>query len=78
MAIDAVVRNLEIVGEAARYLPEEWRSRYSEIDWRRVIGFRNIVIHEYFAVDVEIVWVIATAQLSDLKRVLQMMLHDVE
>jgi uncharacterized protein with HEPN domain len=78
MAVDAVVRNLEIVGEAARYIPPEWRERYSGIDWTRVVGFRNIVIHAYFAVDVEIVWTIAQERLADLKMVLQRMLHDMD
>ncbi len=76
MAVDAVVRNLEIVDEAARYIPEERRARHTEIDWRRVVGFRNIVIHEYFDVDVEIVWVIATTQLPVLKQVLEAMLSE--
>src|SRR5258708_1755007 len=49
---DAVVRNLEIIGEAVRSLPEDVRSRRPEIDWRRIQGLRNILIHEYFGVDV--------------------------
>jgi uncharacterized protein with HEPN domain len=68
--------NLEIVGEAARYLPPTLRERYSQIEWSRVVGFRNIVIHAYFAVDVEIVWTIATQRLSELKPVLKAMLQD--
>ncbi len=40
MALDAVVRNLEVIGEAARYVPEELRNRYVRVDWQRVIGFR--------------------------------------
>jgi len=76
MVVDSVVRNLEIIGEAARHIPEELRERYSGVDWRRVIGFRNIVIHEYFDVDLEIAWTIATRQLGELKKVLQTMLTD--
>jgi uncharacterized protein with HEPN domain len=45
MVTDAVVRNLEIVGEAARYIPATLRDRYAQIEWSRVVGFRNIVIH---------------------------------
>ena len=78
MVLDAVVRNLEIIGEAARHLPETLRLRYHEIDWRRVVGFRNIVIHEYFDVDPEIVWTIATKHLPVLKKVLEQMKSDLE
>ena len=56
MAADAVVRNLEIIGEAARQLPVDQRDQYPHVDWVAVVGFRNIVIHEYFDVDLEIVY----------------------
>jgi uncharacterized protein with HEPN domain len=77
MVIDAVVRNLEIIGEAARQIPPDLRDQYPQIDWMRVVGFRNIVIHAYFAVDLEIAWTIATQRLSQLKTVLQQMLRDI-
>jgi uncharacterized protein with HEPN domain len=78
MVLDAVVRNLEIVGEATRYIPTTLRERYTQIEWSRVVGFRSIVIHAYFAVDVEIVWTIATQRLSELKTVLTEMLEDLD
>ncbi|MGC8878887.1 MAG: DUF86 domain-containing protein [Anaerolineae bacterium] len=78
MVVDAVVRNLEIIGEAARHIPEHLRQQYAEVNWQRVVGFRNIVIHEYFDVDLEIVWVIATKQLPALQQALQAMLIDLE
>ncbi len=53
---DAVIRNLEIIGEAVKKIPENIRSRYPCIDWRRIAGLRDILIHEYFGVDAEIVW----------------------
>jgi uncharacterized protein with HEPN domain len=76
MTVDAVVRNLEIIGEAARHIPPDLRDQYHAVDWTRVVGFRNIVIHEYFDVDVEIVWTIATQRLSELKTVLHQMFGD--
>jgi uncharacterized protein with HEPN domain len=76
MVIDAVVRNLEIIGEAARNIPPDLRNKYPAVDWTRVVGFRNIVIHEYFDVDLEIVWIIATQRLAELKTVLQQMQRD--
>ncbi len=78
MMLDAVVRNLEIIGEAARHIPEELRRKYPDVDWRRVVGFRNVVIHEYFDVDPEIVWVIVTRHLHHLKTVLERMRADLE
>jgi uncharacterized protein with HEPN domain len=78
MILDAVVRNLEIIGEAARHIPPDLRDRYHAVDWTRVVGFRNIVIHEYFDVDVEIVWTIATQRLSELKTMLHQMLRDTD
>jgi len=78
MVVDAVIRNLEIVGEAARNIPEEVRSKYSDIPWKRVVGFRNIVIHGYFDVDLEIVWVIVKERLPELKPQIKRMLMEFE
>jgi uncharacterized protein with HEPN domain len=49
--IDAVVRNIEVIGEAARHIPEDVRARFPEIPWPDVIGSRSVLIHEYFGVD---------------------------
>jgi uncharacterized protein with HEPN domain len=54
--IDAVVRNLEIIGGAVKRLPPTVRARRPDIDWRRIAGFRDILIHAYFGVDLDIVW----------------------
>ena len=78
LVIDAVVRNLEVIGEAAKYIPPHLRDRYDGVDWVRIVGFRNIVIHAYFDVDVEIVWTIATQRLGELKTVLQRMVQEEE
>jgi len=78
LLVDAVVRNLEIIGEAARHIPEQVRQRYPEVPWQRVVGLRNIVVHEYFAVDVKIVWTIVRENLPGLKVALQRMLTDLE
>lgn len=53
---DAVLRNLEIIGEAVKHVPEEIRKAYPHIAWRKIAGFRDIVAHNYFGVSDEIVW----------------------
>ena len=54
--VDAVIRNFEIIGEATIQLPEEFRLKHSNIDWHRLKGFRNRLVHDYFGVDYKIVW----------------------
>jgi uncharacterized protein with HEPN domain len=54
--IDAVIRNFEIIGEAANRIPEEIKLDNPEIPWRSLVGLRNRIIHEYFGVDLEIIW----------------------
>jgi uncharacterized protein with HEPN domain len=56
--VDAVIRNFEIIGEAANRLPEEIRERYPNIDWHRIRGFRNRIVHDYMGIDYKIVWLI--------------------
>jgi len=53
---DAVIRNFEIIGEAANRLPEEFKELHQDIDWFRIRGFRNRIVHDYFGVDYSIVW----------------------
>ncbi len=53
---DAVIRNLEIIGEAARTVPDEVRDKAAEIEWYKIIALRNILIHEYFGVNLKIIW----------------------
>lgn len=64
---DAVVRNLEILGEAAGRLPEELRANASEIEWRKIIGLRNILAHEYFGVTLPIIWDIVQNKIGPLE-----------
>ncbi len=65
--IDAVVRNLEIIGEASKRVPKTIKEKYPEIEWNKIISVRNRIIHEYFGVDYEIVWEIITKNLGDLQ-----------
>ena len=67
MLIDAVIRNLEVIGEASRNTADEIKEQYVEIPWKKMIGLRNILIHEYFGVDESIVWEIISNDLKDTK-----------
>lgn len=64
--IDAVVRNLEIIGEASNHIPDELKKKYSGIEWRKIVGLRNRVIHEYFGVSLRIVWQIIKNEIPPL------------
>ena len=56
MVFDAVVRNFEIIGEAARNIPADIKSKFPQIPWADMVGMRNILVHGYFGVDYSIVW----------------------
>jgi len=64
--IDAVIRNFEIIGEASHLLPDHLKEDYSSVDWYRIRGFRNRIVHDYFGVDIEIVWKISCEQIPEL------------
>lgn len=64
--MDAVIRNFEIIGEAANRLPEEIKDQYPQIDWHRIRGFRNRIVHDYMGIDYKIVWLIKESFLPKL------------
>ncbi len=72
---DAIIRNLEIIGEAARQLPEQIQKGEPEIDWRKIKGLRNILIHEYFGINLPIVWDVVRTKLGPLKTVCRRLLE---
>ena len=73
--IDAVVRNLEIIGEAAARLTFDARQRQPGTEWQQIIGLRNRIVHEYFGVDTEIVWQIISHDLPQLSGELHQLLQ---
>jgi len=70
MIIDAVVRELEIIGEASNNLSEEFRERHPDIVWRRMKDMRNFLIHEYFGVNIKVVWDTCKEDLPKLSKLI--------
>jgi uncharacterized protein with HEPN domain len=67
MIQDAVIRNFEIIGEATKRLSPELRSKYSDVPWQQMAGLRDVLIHDYLKVNINLVWQIVENNLSDLK-----------
>jgi len=67
LIIDGIVRNLEIIGEAVKNIPPTIKSKHKKIEWKKIAGLRDILIHEYFGVDPEILWDIVKNKIPDLK-----------
>jgi uncharacterized protein with HEPN domain len=74
--VDAVVRNLIVLGEASRHIPEDVEQRHPEVPWDRMRGIRNVVVHEYFGVDAEILWETARHDLPPLLPLLENVLRE--
>ncbi|MCB1154305.1 DUF86 domain-containing protein [bacterium] len=68
---DAVARNLEIIGEAVKFIPLEIKQRNPQIPWQLIVGLRNILAHVYFGIDQEILWSIVTDKLDELEAALR-------
>ncbi len=63
---DSVVRNLEVIGEAASRLPQTFKDEHGDIPWRQIVGLRHRIVHDYFDVDLDLMWTIVRAELPSL------------
>lgn len=76
--LNAVIRSLEIMGEAAKQVPEAIRARHPDIPWKRIAGMRDKLIHEYAGVDLEIIWGVAKEEIPPLKPRIKKLLQEME
>jgi len=76
--VDAVVRNITVIGEAAGAVPEDVRRKYPELPWEEMRGIRNVIVHEYFGVSLPILWQTVTADLPPLIPLLKQILSSEE
>ncbi len=74
----AFVRSLEIIGEAAKQIPDEFRQGYIHIEWRAMAGMRDRLIHGYFGVDYEIVWDVVVSKIPSLQQGIEQILEDID
>ena len=73
LILDGVIRNLEVIGEAAKNIPSYVKEKYPQIEWKKIAGLRDVLAHEYFGIDLAIVWDILKNKLPILKKQINQM-----
>jgi uncharacterized protein with HEPN domain len=75
LVVDAIIRNFEIIGEASKNIPNDIQKKYPNIPWRKMYGLRNLIAHEYFGIDYEMIWEIAKNNLPQNRDDLKIMIE---
>lgn len=75
---DATLRRLEVIGEAIKNLPLTFKKKYPSVPWKKIAGIRDILIHEYFGVDMYLVWKVSVSDIPKLKKQLQKIVKEIE
>lgn len=73
-----VVHHLQIIGEAARHISSSLKLRHAQVPWSQITGMRNILVHNYFGIDVEVVWLVVERDLQNLERQVEAILKDLD
>ncbi|KYC44652.1 MAG: hypothetical protein APG12_01740 [Candidatus Methanofastidiosum methylothiophilum] len=73
---DMTIRRLEIIGEAIKNLPQEFKDNYTQVPWKKISGLRDKLIHEYFGIDIDLVWTIIVRDLPELKQNIEGILEE--
>ena len=76
MLVDAVVRNIEIIGEAAGRLPQEYKDKSTSVDWHKIRGLRNRIIHDYFEINYDIIWTVIQSYIPELASEINILLKN--
>lgn len=71
---DAAIRRLQVIGEAVKNLSHEYREEHGEIEWRNASGMRDVIVHEYFSIDLKLVWNVIKNELPKFKQALEKLL----
>ncbi len=74
----ASIKHIEIIGEAANYITEETMAKFSNIQWRQIIGLRHILVHEYFGIDSHLIWQIISEDIQQLKVEVRIVLESID
>lgn len=75
---DVILHRLEIIGEAAKHVPEDFRKKHPEVEWKKISGLRDKLIHAYFGISLERVWLVVQYDLPELKAKIQKILVEIE
>jgi len=67
----AIIRQIEVIGEAVKNIPKNFREKYPQVEWKKIAGTRDIIIHGYFGIDLELTWNILQKEIPELKKQIQ-------